>query len=329
VKLLVTGGAGFIGSHVAESFLRDGWTVDVVDDLSTGKRANVPSGARLHEVDVRSQEAGRLVERGAFDAIVHLAAQMDVRKSVMDPLFDSDVNIRGTINLMEALHRAHLRTRFVFASTGGGIYGDHAIPPNAENTRKEPDSPYGIAKLAVEHYLAYYARVHYLDTVTLRFANVYGPRQDPHGEAGVVAIFSNRILQGQPLTVYGDGTQTRDYIYISDVVGAVRAAVGVPLPEPLGIDARAFNVGTAIPTSVLQLASILRQVAGAQPPIEFAPNRRGEQLASFVTIDKAREHLGWAPQVGLEQGLRETFEWFAARAAALPAPMENTTTAAT
>jgi UDP-glucose 4-epimerase len=194
------------------------------------------------------------------------------------------------------------------------VYGDHTAPPNSESTRKEPDSPYGIAKLACEHYLSYYARIQYLDTVCLRFANVYGPRQDPHGEAGVVSIFCRRILENRPLTVYGDGTQTRDYVYVLDVVTAVQAAVEANLSDPVGIDARAFNVGTPIPTSVLELASILRRVAGSATRIEFAPNRRGEQTASFVTIDKARDQLGWQPRVGLEQGLRETFEWFAARA---------------
>jgi UDP-glucose 4-epimerase len=312
-RLLVTGGAGFIGSHVVDAFLADGWSVEIIDDFSTGKRANVPEAAVLHEIDVRSPAAARLIEEGRFDAIVHLAAQMDVRKSVADPLYDSDVNIRGTINLMEALHRSHSRTRFIFASTGGVLYGDHTVPPNAETTRKEPDSPYAIAKLACEHYLSYYARIHYLDTVCLRFANVYGPRQDPHGEAGVVAIFCGRILENRSLTVYGDGTQTRDYVYVADVVDSVRAAVSAKLAEPMGIDARGFNIGTSIPTSVLELASVLRRVAGSETQIEFAPNRRGEQMASFVTIEKARDQLGWQPRVGLEQGLRETFEWFAGR----------------
>ena len=312
-RVLVTGGAGVIGSHVVEAFLADGWAVEIIDDFSTGKRANVADGAVVHEIDVRSPAAAKLVEEGGFDTIVHLAAQMDVRKSVADPLFDSDVNIRGTINLIEALHRAHSRTRFVFASTGGVLYGDHTVPPNAETTRKEPDSPYAIAKLACEHYLSYYARIHYLDTVCLRFANVYGPRQDPHGEAGVVAIFCGRILENRPLTVYGDGTQTRDYVYVADVVNAIRAAVSAKLLDPVGIDARGFNIGTSVPTSVLELASVLRRVAGSGTEIEFAPNRRGEQTASFVTIDKARDELGWQPSVGLEQGLRETFEWFAAR----------------
>ena len=315
-RVLVTGGAGFIGSHVSTALVADGCVIDIVDDLSSGKTANVPEGARLHRLDVRSAEAARLASSGRYDAVVHLAAQMDVRRSVADPLFDADVNVRGTLNLLEALRGAGSPARVVFASTGGVLYGDHATPPNLETTRKEPDSPYAIAKLSCEHYLSYYARIHGLDTVSLRFANVYGPRQDPHGEAGVVAIFCGRLLEERPLTIYGDGLQTRDYVYVGDVVDAVRRALDAPLAPPHGIDARAYNVGTGVPTSVLDLAAALQRVAGVTAPVEFAPNRRGEQQASFVDVGKARRELGWAPRVSLEQGLGETVAWFAARAAA-------------
>jgi UDP-glucose 4-epimerase len=171
-RVLVTGGAGFIGSHVSDMFVAEGWQVEIIDNFSSGKRENVPGAATLHEIDIRSPDAAKVVTEGRFDAIVHLAAQMDVRRSVADPLYDADVNIRGTINLIEALHQARSRARFLFSSTGGVLYGDYAPPPNEETKRKEPDSPYAIAKLAAEHYLSYYARIHYLDTVALRFANV-------------------------------------------------------------------------------------------------------------------------------------------------------------
>jgi UDP-glucose 4-epimerase len=314
-RVLVTGGAGFIGSHLVDRFAREGWTVQIVDDLSSGKRENVPGGAELHVLDVRSPEAASIVEHGGFDVIVHLAAQMDVRRSVADPQFDASVNVLGTLNLLEALRRtpAAARARFVFASTGGALYGDLATPPNAESTPKEPDSPYGIDKLAAEHFLAYYARVHGLDTATVRYANVYGPRQDPHGEAGVVAIFCRRILEGLPLIVFGDGSQTRDYVHVSDVADATFRVATMSLPAAGGIDARAFNVGTGVATSVVVLAKTLRAAAAAEAPIELAPKRPGEQQHSFLAITKARAALGWSPRVALREGLADTFEWFSNR----------------
>jgi UDP-glucose 4-epimerase len=314
-RVLVTGGAGFIGSHVAEHFLEDGWTVDLLDDLSTGKRENVPRGATLHVVDLRTPEAGRLVSEGEYDVLVHLAAQMDVRKSVADPVFDAGINIVATLSLLEALRRsATARTcRVVFSSTGGVIYGDFVTPPNAETFAKDPESPYAIAKLSVEHYLAYYARVHGLNSVALRYGNVYGPRQDPHGEAGVVAIFCGRILEGKPLTVYGDGKQTRDYVYVSDVARATVMAATRSLPPVGRLDARAFNIGTGAGTSVLEIAKGLLRVSHASAPIEFAPARAGEQQHSFVDVSKAADVLGWRPTVTLDQGLEKSFSWFAAK----------------
>jgi len=200
-RVLVTGGAGFIGSHVADVFLAKKWEVTIVDDLSSGKRENVPAGAKFLEINVNSPELVRLVTEQKFDVITHLAAQMDVRKSVADPLFDATVNILGTLNLMEALRAAASRARVVFTSTGGALYGDFNTPPNYETYPKDPESPYAIAKLSAEYYLSYYGRVHNMESAALRFGNVYGPRQDPHGEAGVVAIFCNRILEGKPLRI--------------------------------------------------------------------------------------------------------------------------------
>lgn len=311
-RVLVTGGAGFIGSHVVDRFLADDCAVDVLDDLSSGKLGNLSARTTLHRLDVRSAEASTLVADGRFDVIVHLAAQMDVRKSVADPVFDADVNILGTLNLLEAVRRSGHPTRIVFTSTGGVLYGTFTTPPNVETFPKDPESPYAISKLAVEYYLAYYGRVHGIDAAVLRFGNVYGPRQDPHGEAGVVAIFCNRILDERPLTIFGDGLQTRDYIHVSDVVEAVWIAATGRLPEVERLDARAFNIGTEIGTSVVDVASHLQRAAGTDLPVEFAPARPGEQQESFVGIEKAKRLLDWKPQVGLAGGLASTYEWFAA-----------------
>lgn len=313
-RLLVTGGAGFIGSHVCEYFLEHGWSVDVMDDFSTGRRDNLPSSVGLHEVDIRASEAAALVRQGNFDAIVHLAAQMDVRRSVKEPVFDAATNILGTLNLLEAM-RESSRTdcRFVFASTGGVLYGDFVTPPNREDFAKDPESPYAIAKLSAEYYLAYYARVHRLETVALRYGNVYGPRQDPHGEAGVVAIFCGRILEGQPLTIFGDGRQTRDYVYVRDVADATFRAATSALPAIGRFDSRSFNIGTGIGTPVIDIAKSLLRIAASDVAIEFAPNRRGEQQHSFVDVSKAAQLLGWRPTTDLAAGLRSSFQWFESR----------------
>jgi UDP-glucose 4-epimerase len=314
-RVLVTGGAGFIGSHVADRFLERGDRVVVLDDLSSGRRENVPSGAEFHEMDIGSADAARLVRDGGFDVIAHLAAQIDVRRSVEDPVLDARVNILGTLNIAEAVRSSagSRRTRVVFASTGGALYGDFVTPPNAEYMPKDPDSPYGIAKLSVEHYLAYYGRVHGLNTVVLRFGNVYGPRQDPHGEAGVVAIFCGRLLEGRPLTVFGDGRQTRDYIYVGDVAAAFLTAADASVGPPERLDARAFNVGTGVETSVVDLADMLRRAAGADAPVQFAPKRPGELARSVLAPQKAASVLGWRASMPLERGLAETYAWFAAR----------------
>ena len=311
-RALLTGGAGFIGSHVADALLGRGFHVVVLDDLTSGKRANVPAGAEFAQLDVRSADAAALVREGGFDVILHHAAQIDVRRSVADPAHDASINILGALNLLEAVRAAPKTPRFVFASTGGAIYGDFVTPPNVEDFPKDPESPYGIAKLAVEHYLWYYGRLHGVEGVVLRYANVYGPRQDPHGEAGVVAIFCNRILDGQPLTVYGDGRQTRDYVFVGDVAAANAAAATAMLPAVGRLDARAMNIGTGIETDVLTLAETLRRASGRDAVIAHAPARPGEQLRSAVRIDKAQRVLGWEPQRALDEGLKETFEHFAA-----------------
>jgi UDP-glucose 4-epimerase len=317
-RVLVTGGAGFIGSHVADLFIANDWNVTIVDDLSSGKRGNVPREAQFHEMDVNSAGFSRLVSSGKFDVVAHLAAQIDVRKSVADPIADAHSNILGTLNLMEALRKSGAPTRVVFSSTGGAVYGDFNTQPNSESVLKDPDSPYAIAKLSSEYYLAYYSRVHGREYAALRFGNVYGPRQDPHGEAGVVAIFCGRLLNNRPLTVFGDGLQTRDYIYVEDVARAVWLAATGPLPEKGRVDALGFNIATGTGASVLEIVRLLQEAAGTDVRVEHAPRRLGEAQESVLNVDKAGELLGWSPQVKLAEGLAKTYDWFARQSKEIP-----------
>jgi UDP-glucose 4-epimerase len=316
-NVLVTGGAGFIGSHIVRAFLADGAEVTALDNLSSGKRSNLPDGVTLIEDDIRSDESSRLIRDGGFDVICHLAAQIDVRKSVTDPAFDVDVNIGGTVRLLEAVRASGKKsTRFVFSSTGGALYGDMVALPTPETAAKDPQSPYGTAKLSVEYYMGYFARVHGLNTIALRYGNVYGPRQDAHGEAGVVAIFCERILNGTPLTVFGDGRQTRDYVYAGDVARANFLAAKCALPAAGSLDVRAVNIGTATETDVVTLARILQEISGGETDIQHAPERAGEVRRSSLDPAKATSLLGWRPEMTIQQGLAETYEWFALQSAA-------------
>jgi UDP-glucose 4-epimerase len=313
-RALVTGGAGFIGSHVTDILLANGYEVTVIDNLVSGNREQVPQAATFREIDITDDRAAELVGESGFEVICHLAAQIDVRKSVADPAYDSRVNIGGTLNLLEAVRQSGKpSTRFIFSSTGGAVYGDLVLPPTTEESPKDPQSPYGTAKLSVEYYMGYYARVHGLNTVALRYSNVYGPRQDPHGEAGVVAIFCSRLLDSTPLTIFGDGKQTRDYVYVGDVARANLLAATRPLPAVGAVDARAFNIGTGVETDVVELARLLREIAGSSIEAKHAPERPGEQRRSAVDVRKAQRVLGWHPKVSLRDGLAETFRYFAAR----------------
>ena len=309
MRILVTGGAGFIGSHAVDAIVAaGGHQVAVLDDLSSGKREQVNPVATFYPADIHNSEEVRIIiDREKPEVMVHLAAQMDVRKSVADPVFDAEVNITGFLNLMEAGRRHGLK-RVVFSSTGGAIYGEQQTFPCDEQHPTRPVSPYGVAKLATEAYLFFYRLQYGIDYAAMRYANVYGPRQDPHGEAGVVAIFCGRLLEGRACTIFGDGEQTRDYVYVGDVVRATVAAI------TSGV-AGAINVGTGIETNVNQLYRSLAAAAGVNMPPEYAPARPGEQSRSVISPARAGRELGWKPEVGLEDGLRRTFEYFRDRVA--------------
>ncbi len=312
-RVLVTGGAGFIGSHVVAAHRAAGDEVVVLDDLSTGRREHVPAGVRLVEADVRSTDARALLASGGFTVLNHHAAQIDVRKSVADPVADASVNVLGFINLLEGA-RAGGVGRVVFASSGGTVYGEGEHLPVPETARKLPASPYGTAKLASEYYLAMFSQLYGLEGIVLRYSNVYGPRQDPHGEAGVVAIFAQRVLAGAALTVFGTGTQTRDLVYVGDVAAANVRASRHSAPPLTDLDARAFNIGTGIETSVNTLADEVGRAAGKPVTVERAPARLGELERSALAVDKAARELGWRPTATLADGVRATLEWFRERA---------------
>jgi len=308
-RVLVTGGAGFIGSHVTEAYLGAGFDVTVLDDLSSGRREHVPAEAEFVECGVNDPQARELLASGRFSILNHHAAQMDVRVSVADPLRDERINLAGLLNLLEGARSGGVR-RVVFASSGGVVYGESDHLPHRESAPKLPVSPYGVSKLASEFYLACYHQLHELETICLRYANVYGPRQNPHGEAGVVAIFGSRVHAGQPLTVYGDGRQTRDYVFVEDVARANVVATTGDYPTLDSIDSVAFNVGTGRETSVNDLAQTILNVAEVDQPIQHLDARAGELLRSAVSPDKLRQ-WGWEPEVSLTEGLRRTYEWIA------------------
>lgn len=307
MKVLVTGGAGFIGSHVCDALLERGHEVHVIDDLSGGYREQVPAGATLHELDIRDEKVRDLWAEQRFEMMFHLAAQMDVRRSVADPRYDADVNVGGLLNLMEAGRENGLR-KVIFASTGGAIYGEPEFAPQTEEHTLQPLSPYGITKLCSEKYLFFYEDTHGVEYVALRYGNVYGPRQNPHGEAGVVAIFCERMLDGKQPIINGDGRQTRDYVHVRDVVAANMAALQF---EGSGV----FNVGTSIETDVVMLFETLRDELAPEMPTEHGPGKPGEQRRSVLSYERTRQALDWKPSVDVREGLVETARWFRDRKA--------------
>jgi UDP-glucose 4-epimerase len=306
--VLVTGGAGFIGSHIAEAYLRDGWDVVVLDDLSRGHEGNVPKSARFVRADIRSEEARKTLATGRFDVMNHQAAQIDVRVSVDRPAFDSDINVVGFVNLLEGAGEGGVR-RVIFASSGGVVYGDPEVIPTPETAPKLPISPYGVSKLAGEYYMRALAALRGFEGIAMRYANVFGPRQDPKSEAGVVSIFVSRLLVKQPLVVFGDGRQTRDYVFVKDVARANLLASTASVPTGGDFDAPAFNIATSVQRSVLELADSVGQVMGQKPRLEFAPPRAGELFRSALDVRKAKAALGWTPTYGFEDGLRDLVEW--------------------
>jgi UDP-glucose 4-epimerase len=297
VRAIVTGGAGFIGSHVVDALVARGDEVAVVDSLARGRKANVPAGAELHVRDIR-EPLDDLFDAVRPEAVFHLAAQADVRVSVERPVDDAAVNVLGTVRILEGA-RDH-GAQVVFSSTGGAIYGEREEPAG-EDAPCEPLSPYGTAKLAAEEYLRSYNRLHGTKHVSLRYGNVYGPRQDPHGEAGVVAIFLGALARGEQAKIFGDGRQTRDYVYVGDVARATLSA--------LGQDGGVFNVGTGRETSVVELYELCARVAGSETPAEHAPARLGELQRSFLDPELAARELGFSAMVELEDGLRATLDW--------------------
>jgi UDP-glucose 4-epimerase len=316
MRVLVTGGAGFIGSNLVDRLLAEGHAVDVVDDLSTGRLANLAEARsdprnelRFHQLDVRSPELVDLIARRRPEVIFHLAAQADVRVSVARPVFDAEVNIIGTLNVLEGA-RAAGSERVVFAASGGTLYGEPAELPVRESHPQVPLSPYGVSKKSAIDYLVAYRELHQVEFCALALANVYGPRQDPHGEAGVVAIFAGRLLAGEPCTIYGDGEQTRDFVYVDDVVDAFARAAhrggGLVL-----------NIGTGVETSVNRLYAVMAAAAGVDRPAVTAPERPGELRRNALDPGRAAIHLGWKPWTSLEEGVAATLDWFR-RAASSP-----------
>jgi UDP-glucose 4-epimerase len=314
---VVTGGAGFIGSNLVDALLERDDEVVIVDNLTTGKRANIEralaNGARLVEADIRDGSALRdLVEDVKPDVVFHFAAQIDVRKSVADTPLDAMINVVGTINVLEAAHRAGVK-RVVNTSTGGAIYGDADVMPTPESTSAKPMAAYGQSKFCAETYCGWYERLYGLSSVILRYGNVYGPRQDPHGEAGVVAIFCGKLLAGERPVIYGDGRQTRDYTYVGDIVAANLAAAAHP--EAHG----AYNIGTGTECSVIEVLGALRNAAGlgeGELEPKFAPGRTGELQRSSLDVTRARAELGFTADTDLVAGMKPTLEWTRSSAAA-------------
>ncbi len=305
MKVLVTGGAGFIGSHLVDRLVQEGNQVVVIDNLSTGKRKQVNKKAQLYKMDIRSKRIERVFRKERPLIVVHLAAQMNVRLSTEDPVFDAEVNILGTLNLLEHAVKHGVR-KVSFASSGGAVYGEQEVFPAAESHRTDPLSPYGISKLAGEKYLAYYTNTTGLRHVVLRFGNVYGPRQEPEGEAGVVAIFSKLMLDGGQPIINGTGKQTRDFVYVDDVVDAIMVTLGEDIQGT-------FNVGTGQEATVNECYEIIKELTSSSCKDLYGAAKKGEQFRSVLDVMKLREKFDWDPQVSFPEGLKMTVEFFKAQ----------------
>jgi UDP-glucose 4-epimerase len=305
MKVLVTGGAGFIGSHLVDRLVQEGHEVVVVDNLVTGKRRNINRAARFYKSDIQSWRLERVFRNERPNVVMHLAAQMDVRKSVEDPMFDAQVNVLGTLNVLQQSVKHGVR-KVIFSSSGGAIYGEQEIYPAPESHVTRPLSPYGLSKLCGEQYLSYYQRISGLQAVSLRYANVYGPRQDPEGEAGVVAIFIQKMLNNEQAVINGNGRQTRDFVFVEDVVEANLAVMG---QETQGT----YNVGTGMETSINDLFRILIQHTGSTCKEVHGPAKKGEQARSVIDNTKLRHELSWEPKADLSGGLKKTVEYFRER----------------
>ncbi len=302
MKILITGGAGFIGSNIADRYLELGHEVVIVDNLVTGRRENIPAQATFYEMDICDDNLKQVFDREKPDIVNHHAAQMDVRKSVDDPIYDATVNVLGGLNVLQNCIRTGVK-KFIFASTGGAIYGEQDYFPADEEHPLRPLSPYGITKLTTEKYLYFYNQTYGLTYTVLRYANVYGPRQNPHGEAGVVAIFTEKILHGQQPIINGDGLQTRDYVFVGDVVKANELVLTRG-------DNRIYNIGTGVETNVNELFAKIVQYTGRQVEEKHGPAKPGEQKRSVLTSERIFQELGWKPTVQLDEGIRLTVEYF-------------------
>ena len=303
MKVLVTGGAGFIGSHVVDEYIANGYEVVVVDDLSTGRLSNLNPAATFYKLDIRSPQMAELFKKEKPDYVNHHAAQMDVRRSVVDPLFDADVNILGSINLIECAKK-HQVKRFVYISTGGAVYGEPEYLPCDEAHPINPICQYGASKHTVEHYLYMYHQLYGLEYVVLRYPNVYGPRQDPHGEAGVVAIFTRQMQGGKQAVINGDGEQQRDFIYVGDCAWANLLALQARNGAAI------YNLGSGVGTSINEIFKVLEEITGYKLSRVYGPAKAGETRQIYLDATRAKQELGWTPTVGLEEGLRLTVEYF-------------------
>jgi UDP-glucose 4-epimerase len=303
MKILVTGGAGFIGSHVVDTYIANGYQVVVVDDLSTGRRSNLNPAATFYKIDIRSPELEQVFDKERPDYVNHHAAQMDVRRSVLDPIFDADVNIMGSLNVLENARKFGVK-RFIYISSGGAVYGEPEYLPCDEAHPVHPICQYGASKYTVEHYLYIYQHIYGLEYVILRYANVYGPRQNPHGEAGVVAIFTGKMLSNEQVVINGDGEQQRDFVHVADCAQANLLALSTDQVNTI------HNIGSGVGSSVNDIYRMLKEISNYGKPAYHGPAKLGETHRIYLDVTRASASLGWRPTLGLQEGLKTTVDHF-------------------